>query len=72
MNHTPIVNTPQTMAELPASTPLADRLSKDLKKRGFKFVGATIVYSFMQAVGMADDHMDHMAWCPWHTNNREC
>lgn len=64
----PIVNTPQTMAELPASTPLSDRISRDLKKRGFKFVGSTIVYSFMQAVGMVDDHM---AWCPCHTNNRE-
>ena len=64
----PIVNTPQTMAELPAFTPLSDRISRDLKKRGFKFVGSTIVYSFMQAVGMVDDHM---AWCPWHTNNRE-
>ena len=63
----PIVNTPQTMAELPASTPLSDRISRDLKKRGFKFVGSTIVYSFMQAVGMVDDHM---AWCPCHTHNR--
>lgn len=68
VNHTPIINTPQTMTELPASTPLSDRISRDLKKRGFKFVGSTIVYSFMQAVGMVDDHM---AWCPWHTNNRE-
>lgn len=68
VNHTPIINTPQSMAELPASTPLSDRISRDLKKRGFKFAGSTIVYSFMQAVGMVDDHM---AWCPWHTNNRE-
>ena len=65
---TPIINTPRSMAELPASTPLSDQISKDLKKRGFKFVGSTIVYSFMQAVGMVDDHM---AWCPWHTNNRD-
>ncbi len=64
----PIINTPHSMAELPASTPLSDRISKDLKKRGFKFVGSTIVYSFMQAVGMVDDHM---AWCPWHSNNRK-
>ena len=64
---TPIINTPRSMAELPVTTPISDQISKDLKKRGFKFVGSTIVYSFMQAVGMVDDHM---AWCPWHTNNR--
>ena len=65
---TPIINAPHSMEELPASTPLSDQISKDLKKRGFKFVGSTIVYSFMQAVGMVDDHM---VWCPWHTNNRK-
>ena len=64
---TPIVNAPHSMAELPASTPLSDRISKDLKKRGFKFVGSTIIYAFMQAVGMVDDHM---VWCPWHTSRR--
>lgn len=64
----PIINTPHSMTELPASTPLSDQISKDLKKRGFKFVGSTIIYSFMQAVGMVDDHM---AWCPWHSNNRK-
>ena len=63
----PIINTANSLTELPASTPLSDRISKDLKKRGFKFVGSTIVYSFMQAVGMVDDHM---VWCPWHTQNR--
>ena len=64
----PIINAPHSMAELPVSTPLSDQISKDLKKRGFKFVGSTIVYAFMQAVGMVDDHM---IWCPWHTNNRK-
>ena len=64
---TPIVNMANSLAELPTSTPLSDQISKDLKKRGFKFVGSTIIYSFMQAVGMVDDHM---VWCPWHTNNR--
>lgn len=64
----PIVNTFSSMAEIPATTPLSDQISKDLKKRGFKFVGSTIIYSFMQAVGMVDDHM---VWCPWHTNNRK-
>lgn len=41
---------------VPASTPLSDRISKDLKKRGFKFVGPTIVYAWMQAIGMVNDH----------------
>lgn len=53
----PQVNHPRTMAEVPASTPLSDALSKALKKRGFRFVGSTIMYAFMQAVGMADDHL---------------
>ena len=44
------------MADLPAKTPLSDALSKDLKKRGFNFVGSTIVYAFMQAVGMVNNH----------------
>jgi DNA-3-methyladenine glycosylase I len=42
---------------IPITTPVSDALSKDLKKRGFKFVGSTIVYSFMQAVGLVDDHL---------------
>jgi DNA-3-methyladenine glycosylase I len=42
---------------IPITTPISDALSKDLKKRGFKFVGSTIVYSFMQAVGLVDDHL---------------
>lgn len=42
---------------LPTTTPISDELSKDLKKRGFRFVGSTIVYSFMQAVGLVDDHL---------------
>ena len=68
VNGAPIINTPESMADIPASTPLSDRISKDLKARGFKFVGSTIVYAFMQAVGMVDDHM---LWCPCHTHNRE-
>ena len=46
----------QSMAELPASTALSDRMARDLKKRGFNFVGSTICYAFMQAVGMVNDH----------------
>lgn len=46
-----------TQGSLPVTTPVSDALSKDLKRRGFKFVGSTIVYSFMQAVGLVDDHL---------------
>lgn len=53
----PIVGNPASVADLPATTPLSDRISKDLKALGFKFVGSTIVYSFMQAVGMVNDHV---------------
>ena len=52
----PIVNQRRAPGEIPASTPQSDALSKDLKKRGFKFVGSTICYAFMQAVGMVNDH----------------
>jgi DNA-3-methyladenine glycosylase I len=47
----------RTLAELPARTPESDVLSKDLVRRGFKFVGPTICYAFMQAVGMVNDHV---------------
>lgn len=53
----PIVNQAQTMKDIPSTTPLSDAISKDLKKRGFKFVGSTVVYAFMQATGMVDDHV---------------
>ena len=43
--------------EIPATTPVSDALSKDLKRRGFRFVGSTIVYAFMQSVGLVDDHL---------------
>ena len=52
----PVVNTRLSMSEVPAKTEASDRMSKALAKRGFKFVGSTICYSFMQAVGMVDDH----------------
>ncbi|WLR51685.1 DNA-3-methyladenine glycosylase I [Bacillus tianshenii] len=57
VDHKPIQNQYQTIAEVPASTPISHALSKDLKKRGFKFVGPTICYAFMQAVGMVNDHL---------------
>ena len=44
------------MSKIPANTPLSDKISKDLKSRGFKFVGSTIVYAHMQAMGMVNDH----------------
>jgi len=53
----PIRNSWQTMTDIPASTPESVAMSKDLKKRGFKFVGPTICYAFMQAVGMVNDHV---------------
>lgn len=53
----PIINRFKTLAEVPASTPLSETISKDLKKRGFKFVGPTIIYAFMQATGMVNDHL---------------
>lgn len=53
----PIDNAHQTLKEVPASTPLSDAISKDLKKRGFKFVGTTVVYAHMQATGMVNDHV---------------
>ena len=53
----PIVNRWRYMTEVPATTPQSDALSKDLKKRGFRFVGSTIIYAFMQAVGMVNDHI---------------
>ena len=56
-NHKPIVNHWKSLSELPAKTPLSDEISKDLKKRGFKFVGSTIVYAHMQATGMINDHL---------------
>tara|TARA_B110000091_G_scaffold120858_1_gene130150 strand:+ start:2488 stop:3045 length:558 start_codon:yes stop_codon:yes gene_type:complete len=52
----PILNNFHTREEVPATTALSDTISKDLKKRGFKFVGSTIIYAYMQAVGMVNDH----------------
>jgi DNA-3-methyladenine glycosylase I len=49
----------RSFEDFTATTPQSDAMSKDLKKRGFKFVGSTICYAFMQATGMADDHMEH-------------
>ena len=56
VNGKPIVNKWKIMKDIPANTELSDKISKDLKRRGFKFVGSTIVYSHIQATGMVNDH----------------
>ena len=53
----PIDNHPKTLSEVKATTPISDALSKDMKKRGFKFVGSTVIYAHMQATGMVNDHV---------------
>ena len=57
VGHQPKLNAWRSMTEVPARTPESDAMSKDLKRRGFKFVGSTICYAFMQAVGMVNDHL---------------
>lgn len=57
VKHTPIKNHWGKMEEVPATTPISDQISRDLKKMGFKFVGSTIIYAFMQATGMVNDHV---------------
>ena len=63
----PIDGKRRRMSDLPAATKQADALRKDLRKRGFRFVGPTITYSFMQAVGLVNDHLLD---CPWHDTGR--
>lgn len=58
VDNKPIINHYSDMSEVPAQTELSQKISKDLKKRGFKFVGPTIIYSFLQAVGVINDHVD--------------
>lgn len=57
VNGAPIINARKSMADVPAKTAESDALSRDLKKRGFKFVGSTICYAYMQATGMVNDHL---------------
>ena len=57
VDNKPIHNHFKSEAEVPAATPLSDKISKDLKKRGFKFVGSTIVYAYMQSIGIVHDHV---------------
>ena len=57
VNYTPVTGHWEKIEDLPATTPISDKISKDLKKIGFKFVGSTIIYAFMQATGMVNDHI---------------
>ena len=57
VGHKPIINAWQSFSQVPAKTEISDALSKDLQKRGMKFVGSTIIYAYMQAVGLVDDHI---------------
>ena len=57
VNNKPIVNAHKSIKEVPATTEISDALAKDLKKRGFKFLGSTVVYAHMQATGMVNDHI---------------
>jgi DNA-3-methyladenine glycosylase I len=61
----PVQSRPRSMKDVPAKSALAEQISKDLKKRGFRFVGPTIVYAFLQAVGVVDDHLVD---CPRHAD----
>jgi DNA-3-methyladenine glycosylase I len=57
VDYKPITGHWRNLGDVPANTPLSDKISKDLKKMGFRFVGSTIIYSFMQAIGMVNDHL---------------
>jgi DNA-3-methyladenine glycosylase I len=60
----PIINRPRAGTDVPARGPLSDRISADLKKRGFRFVGSTIIYAYLQAVGVVNDHTRVCFLCP--------
>ena len=62
VNNQPILNTWQTAQDVPTTTPVSDAIAKDLKKRGMSFVGSTIIYAYMQAVGLVNDHLTS-CWC---------
>ena len=59
VDHQPIINKWEKLGEIPAKTELSDVISADLKRRGFKFVGSTVIYAHMQATGMINDHLVH-------------
>ena len=57
VNNKPIVNNPKKLTDVTSTTELSDQISKDLKKVGFKFVGSTVIYAFLQATGIVNDHV---------------
>ena len=57
VDHAPIMGSRKTIEDIPATTPISEQIGKDLKKMGFKFVGSTIIYAFMQTTGMVKDHV---------------
>lgn len=57
VDNTPVINAWATRADVPASTPLSDTISRDLKRRGFNFVGTTIIYAYLQSTGVVNDHL---------------
>lgn len=67
VDNKPIINQRKSLSDIPPNTALSDIISSDLRKRGFKFVGSTIIYAFMQAIGMVDDHL---VYCFCHSNKR--
>ncbi|MHC1773351.1 MAG: DNA-3-methyladenine glycosylase I [Flexilinea sp.] len=67
VDFSPAINSWEYEGQIPAQTDLSERISKDLKKRSFKFIGPVTAYSFMQAIGMVDDHI---RTCPRHSTNR--
>ena len=70
VNNDPIINKFQSLSEVPNYTPLAKKICVDLKKKGFKFIGPTIIYSFMQAIGMTNDHLIDCFCHPMHLIKR--
>lgn len=62
VNHKPIINKWESVKHMPTKTDISDRIAKDLKKRGMNFVGSTIIYAYMQAIGMVNDHTIDCAW----------
>ena len=56
-NYKPIINKWKTLSEIPVTTPLSDKISKDMKKRGFKFLGSITIYAHLQAIGIVNDHL---------------
>lgn len=67
VDHQPIINQWDSMDDVPTQTDLSVKLSKDLKKRGFSFVGPVILYSYLQAVGIVNDHLSTCEYHPFHT-----